>query len=208
MTVIQNALETAKKLEKAECKLDASKIKANIKKAMENNQKLGKRKNQLLEDCAKNIENVRSESLTMVNLIRGFDQISDCERRSEVDSKCRLKSYQLLKSSRGSICWFDRNASGVDLRQLEIKKSYSQKHEPGLVSINSKYFVYLIVLDSVKHRKLAEMICRVDNTFEEIAQNIHCTCSQIDTSSFPKFFLIGDYLICDLESLPKNSDAQ
>lgn len=187
---------------------DIKSLHAKIKNEVRERDLLGKRKNQLLEDCAKNMENVRLESLVMVNLIKTFDQLSDSERKAEVDSNCQLKSYQLLKSSRGNISWLDRNASGTDLRQAAINKAKEEKVEVEAADIYSKYFVYIIVLDSVKHKKLIEVICHSSNTFTEIAQNIHCACVQVDPSQYAKFFLIGDYLICNLSIASSNSDIQ
>lgn len=183
-------------------------LKLRIKETYEKKLSLGKRPNQLLEECGKNLDGVRFESLKMVSLTRDFDFLSDIQSRAEVEQNCQLKSYQLLKSSKGMIHWLDRNASGLNLKQNAVMKSPSETGSSLLADKYATYLVAVIVLDSIKHRKLAEMLCRFDTTFKEIATNIHCVCRQIDQSPYSPFFLLDDQLICSLPAAVTNPDIQ
>lgn len=201
-------MKKAKKLLNQEKDASTEELKDRIKETYEEKLSLGKRPNQLMEECIENLDEARQESIKMVSLIREFDYLSDSQRRTEVEQKCKLKSYQLLKSSKGVINWLDRNASGLNLKQNLIEKAASESNLSMLSDKYTFYFMSIIILDSIKHKKLAEIVCKLDTKFSQIAANVHCICKQVDPTPYSAFFLVENTMICNTETMNSNPDIQ
>ena len=189
--------------------------------------------NKLVQAAVKNMPRVRVESLRMVNLIKEFNMKSEVEIEQEVFEKCPLNSFKLKlralgieskeqeafyterRTSNTVMNWgterLERNGSCVDQveklkREVAGCKDEAQKEQNS--AQNGSYFISVIAHDSIRKKKLTELVCRIEDTFEMVFNKVHCVVSKIDSAAYTRFALIGDRIVCDLKKSVLNPDIR
>lgn len=170
----------------------------------------------------------RQESLRVLFLTSTFRGESMEEWRDRAESKTR--GLRSAKIGKGRVM-YDRSASGWDqlererhkaLEEIEEKKEKKKENEDKMEekmdeipmegkkedtgNISPPYFLSLIVHDSIRMRKMTELVCRLDNTWTEIFDSIQCVCRLMEGERpFSRFILLGDHIVWEG---PPSSDVE
>ena len=190
--------------------------------------------NPIFDSAAENISSVRLESLRMVNLIKNCQIMSEGDIEKEVEDNCRLNSFKIKPKSIGTlpsyhqkqlkgqqaskmqqVIWNSERVErgGCCVDQLEkVKKrvvlELGVEQQRSNLNRNGNYFLSVIVHDSIRRKKMTELVCGLGETFESIFKKIHCVISKVDPYPFRRFTLLGDRIITDDPSPVPSSDVK
>lgn len=148
--------------------------------------------NDLVSQAVKNIQSIRKESLQILEIAGDFDRMNEIQIKELINSNCQLESWKIRKESSEYLYPLEPN-----LMCKKVIKTLYENHQLKLrLTDVTVLYISIIVYDSIKKIKLAEFICRTDNTFQEIAEKIDCICSKLQKDiNFQSFFFLEDYII-------------
>lgn len=152
--------------------------------------------NDMVVSAMRNLRSIRKESLQILEIAGDFDRFNETQIKELINSNCLLESWKVRKESSEYLYPLEPN-----LMCKEVVRSLYQNHHLKIRPTNDNIlYISMVVYDSIKKIKLAEFICRTDNTFQEIADKIDCICSKLQKDiNFQSFFFLEDYIVTGSE---------